>query len=241
MIRTTLFRAAFLATAFSLSSSAYANAAELFVGSGDGVFGEPTTIFPAIFTGVGTDTFTNGFPSTSPEPDSVSFTGSAFEVMTGTPFTIGTLSYTNNVTVVGTTVDSVPLLANLNLSAPSAFNQPLEFDLAFNETVNDGASPDEDADSLFATTSASDFSFESNGSQFIFEVLGFSQDGGATINNEFVALEEATVTGLLRGRITEVDDAEDIPEPAAILGLGAFVVLATTTTRRKMFSGAKAA
>ena len=70
--------------------------------------------------------------------------------------------------------------------------------------------------------------FNVGGTDYTLELIGFSQDGGATVVNEFRLPEnEINTTTAAFGRITAAPPATAVPEPSSNVGLLALSVLGT--------------
>lgn len=234
MTKISLLKSALLAASLSLLGSSYAQAATTFTGNTSGIFTDPITTSSAVVSGVGTNSFSSGEASPNSTSNILEFTGNSFSTTVGNLFTLGKLDYTNGITTSGTNVDSINLSTTLNLDTPIPLTQNFDFRLAFELTPNLGNDPLEDADQLIAEISVPDQSFTFEEQELTLELIGFSQDGGATINNTFFALEEAETSGFLFARITQAlnSPATDVPEPMSVLGLGAFATMALARRKR---------
>lgn len=227
----------------AVASLALANsvqAAPPFTGNSSGTWGTPTpSAFPITFSGVGTNTFLWGDPASfGTGANSLSFAGNAFSTNFNTPFQVGTLTYFNGTTTIGTTPNSVPLNVLLAFTDPSGLNQ--NFDFAFNLTsVPNTGTPDENADFVYPPNSFSNTSFNFGGQDYTLQLLGFSKDGGTTLVNEFRVRESETDTAGLYARITL--NPRTTPEPSSIQALlGIAGLSAVVGLRKKLASGMKA-
>lgn len=203
----------------SLSNATIAQA-QLFVGDSSGTFGTPTPS-SAVFTGVGTNTFTWGQGS-PPPPSSLNFEGSSFSTELDQLFAVGDLTYFNGTITGGTGADSVPLNILLSTTTPSDINETFIFGFDLISTPNTGT-PEENADIVSPINIIPSQSFDVNGVDYTLELLGFSQDGGITIEDDFRVLEGATTTAILFGEITVAPvlppTPTSTPEPSAMIGL----------------------
>lgn len=234
MTKISLLKSALLAVSLSLVGSSYAQAATTFAGNTSGIFTDPTTAPGSVFSGVGTNIFSSGEAASNSTSNIFEFTGNAFSTTVGSTFTLGKLDYANGITTLGSNVESINLSTTLDLDTPIPLTQNFDFRLALDITPNLGNDPLEDADQLIAEISVPDQSFTFEAQELTLELIGFSQDGGATINNTFFALEEAETSGFLFARITQAlnSPATDVPEPMSVLGLGAFAAIAITGRKR---------
>lgn len=208
-----------------------------FEGTASATFGTPTSSTgSAVFSGVGTDTFTSGVPSLPADSSNI-FTvdGLPFSTLADTPFAVADLTYTNGVTLTDTDVDSVPVELLLDFNAPDTFSEAFTFTFDLDVTLNSTGDPVLDADTLTVPDVFSTTTFTLGSELFTLEILGFSTDG-VTINNVFTLPENATTTSQLFASITAPPPAQDVPEssPAALvlLGVGAAVIGTRTLSQR---------
>lgn len=129
-------------------------------GSTSGVWVDPNPSAPPIVTtGVGTSVFTwgdsTGFDS---PPNSLSFAGGLFNGVLETPFKVGTITYFNGTTAIGSTPDSINLSLTLNFAVPALPPVVSSYLFTLNSTTNT-ADPDESADfvNLPSAFSSTDF------------------------------------------------------------------------------------
>ena len=136
----------------------------------------------------------------------------------GTPFALGTFTH-HNFPITGTSLTSIDLLVNLGIGSPTVFSAAT-FDFTHNETPNN-ASPDSNPlnnDLVTLTNPFLNVNFSYLGNNYFFNLMGFSQNGGATISTAFSTVEGQPNTATLYGEITE--RAISTPEPATLLFLG---------------------
>lgn len=211
-------------TLISLATPSYA---QTFSGNSSGTFGTPNfgTNSSAVFSGVGTDTFAfgDGTAFDSP-PNQYSFAGNSFSTTLDSLFQVGDFTYYNGTTLLGTTVDSVPLNISLNFTDPSGVTQAFSFNLQNNSTPNTGTA-EQNADFVFPTNSIGTQTFTVGTTEYTLALNGFSQNGGVTTVDQFRVLEDEGTTAGLFGRITIAPDSEPIPEPASMLGILALSAL----------------
>ncbi|MEH2072499.1 MAG: choice-of-anchor K domain-containing protein [Nostoc sp.] len=198
-------------TAFSFCGQVQAFS---FSGISSGTWGEPTPgsldVNPT-YTGVGTNTFTWGQPSSpSTLPNKLIFNGSSFSGNTDSIFKIGELKYFNETVLKGTSVEFVPLNLNLSLNPGVGINQAFNFKFDLVNTPNTSTNPEDNADFVFLDTNFNAHSFTFAGNKYTFELIGFNRN-----SSQFgiKALEQGTITTSVYARI------KTIPEPATIAGL----------------------
>lgn len=208
----------------SLATPSYA---QTFSGDSSGTFGIPNsgTNSDAVFSGIGTDTFTfgdnTGFGT---GPNEYSFAGNSFSTTLDSLFQVGDFTYYNGATLVGTTVDSVPLNISFDFTDPSGVTQAFSFNFQNDSTPNTGTA-EENADFVFPINSIGAQTFTVGTTEYTLALNGFSQDGGVTTVDQFRVLEGESTTAGLFGKITIAPDSEPIPEPSSILGILALSAL----------------
>jgi len=202
--------AAFVAFSFLLVPAKVSEAVG-FTGTGSAVFGIPTPSMGKIYDGVGTNEFKNGKVYTGQEPTLVRLDSLAFLVGPGVNFPVVHLTFFNGVTVIGSTVDSVPVNLTVNFTGPRSFGETLSFWFEFDVTRNQ---PD-DPDFLIVHDLPVSKTFDIGGDAYYLDLLGFSNDNGATIISTFELAESTTLESDLWAQIRPV------PEPSTILLFGA--------------------
>ena len=230
----------------SLGVSSQALAQSLtFQGNSSATFGTPNTVTNGNpqFSGVGSNTFTFGDASSSTfgtGPNELTFAGNSFSTVINSPFQVGNFTYFNGETALGTTVDSVPLNIQLAFTSPSGLSQQsLGFDIQVVATPNDTGDPVLDADSIFPVKRFANSNFNVGGTDYTLELIGFSQDGGATVVNEFRLPENEFTTTAAFGRITAAPPATAVPEPSSTVGLLALSVLGTGAMLKRKLKNQK--
>lgn len=211
-------------------------------GSASGVFNNPQP-GGATVSGVGTSFFTYGDPDGfGTGPNSLSFTGtgsfsSAFE----TPFKVGTLTYFNGTTALGTTPTAVDLALSLNFSTPPLGVVPSAFTFNLVSTPNT-TDPIASADYVYFPSAFSNTVFNIGGTNYTVELTGFQNVTGSAGflgsngNTEFHVEEGGTASADLYAEVTSQIPVGvgAVPEPStwAMLLLG-FAGVGFMAYRRK--------
>src|SRR6185436_10747339 len=102
------------------------------------------------------------------------------------------------------------------------------FPFAHNETPNDTGSSPADDDIVTITTPIVNAPIMVGTDLYFFNLLGFSTDGGATIENVFSSPEGGHNSAQLYGQLT----SERVPEPASLLLFGAALTAVAARMRR---------
>lgn len=211
---------------------AQAEAADV-VGSTSGVWTNYSPL-SATVTGAGTSVFTwgSGAAFQSP-PNQLSFVGNAFASPFETKFKVGTVSYFNGTTAVGSTADTVDLRLTLNFTTPALGNVTGDYGFQLISTPNVG-DPDGDADFVKLPGLFSSTAFMIGGTTYHVKLTGFENvvgDGFLVSDaTEFHVREFGTASADLYAEVT----TQAIPEPETyalmLAGLG---VLSMVARRRK--------
>jgi hypothetical protein len=151
-------------------------------------------------------------------------------------FVLGTFTHLNN--PIGLPfLDETVLSVSADVSVDSAPQGTFTFDFLFDhtETINAsnpcpfpapgapngvGINDNGCADRVTETFLSSSDSFSIDGVDYTLDIVGFSQDGGATFVEEFLTRERDDNSADLVG-IVRVDIPDDMPEPATLALLGA--------------------
>ncbi|MEL6814141.1 MAG: choice-of-anchor K domain-containing protein [Cyanobacteria bacterium J06598_3] len=209
-----------------------ANAASIFTGSSVGTFGKPTVnpetdpdaLFSIENSGPQSETFVLGEADTGSMPNKLTFSGTNFSTNADQPFAIGDLSYFNGQTFIGTNVSSVPIDITL------AFNQPIQAQRQFGYRFDFDLTPNTDtsnADHLVIAEAPVPQTIVTEDTRYRIELLGFSQDNGATFGQSFETPEDMLVNSTLFAQLKLATIDRDInppgptevPEPHTFAGL----------------------
>jgi hypothetical protein len=221
-------------------STQFSAQALTFDGSSSGQFGAPLTPGSSTFSLSNQDGGTNNqLDWGDPVPDSfsnfVKFNSANFSTTPDAAFNIGKLTYRNGSSFAGSNFNGdFPLLVALNFTNPASVNPTFNYLFNILNTTNTG-DPVGDSDRLrFSTAGLSSNSFNVGGVDYTLQLLGFSNDNGTTIINEFLSPENATATANLYGKITTTN----VPTPALLPGL---IGLGATAWRKRRNAATAAA
>jgi hypothetical protein len=186
-------------------------------GSSSGTFANPLGDSGLVDSGVGTNTFTWGDPDGfGVGANSVSFAGNAAVASPfNTPFKVGTLTYFNGTTTLGTNATSVDLNAELDLTSPVVTSVTFPFTLAITTTPNTGSAAD-NADILSLTNLYTSQNFVVGADTYTLLLLGFENvdiTQGFVDAAGFHVYEGATGTADLEAEIVL---ASQVPEPLSV-------------------------
>ena len=171
-------------------------------------------------TGVGTSTMTWGdgvFPDSG-----YSFAAGAniTSVPLATPLFLGLFTHHNEPIPSGSAISGVDLSFGFTTNGTPP-NVAVTFAFAHNETPNlTGTSPADD-DIVTITTPFVNIPIDVGADTYFFNLLGFSNSGGATFSNVYSSPEGASNSTSLYGSITQDRlNTEAVPEPASLMLFG---------------------
>ena len=158
-----------------------------------------------VFNGVGTNTF-NWAKSANPTlpTNGLSISSLPFDVSFNAPFEVGMLSYFNGGINMDTAVESVPLQIQLDLDSPTDQTKNFKFDLKLETVADCSPDPEDWKDFVYFPDVLPNETFDYGGKKYTLEVLGFSKDGGKTLENRFRVQEYDSDTAGLYAKLTEV-------------------------------------
>jgi hypothetical protein len=201
-----------------------------FTGTATGQFGLPVTpgfdsdVFLSNVDGGTNNRLTWGVSTTESFSSFVQFDSEdSFSAPIDATFKVGNLTYRNGTTFANTGFDGdFPLSIQLSFTNPAGLNESFSYLFKILNTSNVTGDPVKDGDILrFSAEGRSDSAFTFGGVNYTLTLLGFAEDDGATIINQFNSPEGATATAGLYGKITAVpvEPPEAIPTPALLPGL----------------------
>jgi hypothetical protein len=165
------------------------------------------------------------YPKDFPQANSLVFTkDQTFDAGLNEAFSIGELTYFNGSVEVKTVPDYVPLKIDLDFGTGPGKSPVFEYDLNLNTTNDNGVlNLDAMSDFVFFPDSFSPKEFKYDGKDYTLELMGFSKDGGETIESQFRVREQELDSAELFAKITEapkktppgdtdssIDDAETL-------------------------------
>ena len=189
-----------------------------FSGDSTGTFVNPSPASGVTVTGVGTSLFTWGDATgTGTGPNSLRYNNTAFNnVAAETSFKLGTLTYYNGVTLIGTTPNNISLSLDVNFTSPGGVSQGFTYTMQLISTPNIGTGT-QNADYVILSTFPST-TFTVGGSDYTLSLdFGNLKGGGFTqTGNELHVLEGCTATADLEGTITKDTSkvTTSVPEPS---------------------------
>lgn len=199
-------------------------------GSSAGIFANAITQTSAVLTGLGTNSFSWGTPFVAgTNPNSLTFNGVGFSTPVGTAFDVGTITYFNGATVLGTGADGVTLSVTLTFTNPAGVVQNFDYALMIVSTPNDSGTPEGDADRIdFNTAAPQTFLLDGQLVSLALEV-GLTGVNGFSSKSSFSVFENFSETATLRGVLRAPNS---VPEPSSLALLAAAGVAGLLTRRR---------
>jgi hypothetical protein len=149
----------------------------------------------------------------------------------GSPFALGTFTHLNQ-PVTGDSITGIDLLVSLNLGGTSTSGT---FHFNHDETSNlfSPATDPRNDDIVTLTNPLLNLNFMYLGNPYYFNLIGFSQNGGATISTQFYTVETQNNSATLYGEITSRPISTPEPVSLFLLGLGLFGVAGIGKKLRK--------
>ena len=175
-----------------------------FTGQGAGVFQEMDSLFYKMkLEGAGTNRIRLGARHMMSYANILEMTGQHFSVEENTAFAVSELFYHNGSTYVSRY--NIPFELTLDYTEPDLDPVAFNFDFSLNVTpYNDD--PNISADNLTILDVVTSTPFQFNGIDYSLDLIGFSTDGGNTINNSFTLWEEYDTQSLLYAEIRRPTD-----------------------------------
>jgi hypothetical protein len=224
-----------LAVYVSFVSAAQAD----FVGSSKASFGAPVGPDPAwVFFSDDFRTVESGQPIAGSFSNRLNMADKAFNTPAEVPFAVSTLTYRNGSTLAypsgnPNNINLFPVVFTLTFTTPAGLVENFAFQYQLQLTDNSLGPPASD-DILTPVNVFSEKTFNVGGETFSLKLLGFSNDGGQTLANQFRLPEGATTSSDLYATITtEANPNVIVPLPPAVwAGFALFGLVGASKFRR---------
>lgn len=166
-------------------------------------------------TGVGTSTVTWGDGVAPDSGYSFAAGGNIPNVPLGTPIFLGNFTHNNEPIPAGSAITAIELLFGFDTNGnPNSIGATFNF--SHNETPNNTGTSPADDDIVTITTPPVNALVNVGGDNYYFNLLGFSQNGGATYSSVYRSPEGGSNTTALFGMVS----SQPVPEPATLVLLG---------------------
>lgn len=149
------------------------------------------------------------------------------------PFLLGTLKYFNGTQWENSGLEGIDLNVKVSILDPfiGSFST-FEFGMGINNTIN----PAGDTVLILSVPEPKGFSFA--GKEYLFELLGFSLNGGQTMTNRIFAFEDQTKCGGFYGRIVDnTPSPTPVPDRTSMVTLLGLAAIGLAGVRTKLVPG----
>ncbi len=146
----------------------------------------------------------------------------------GAPFVLGNFTH-NNYTISTPFLSSVDLQVTVDFADGAVADIVTTFNFLHDETPNNGPNPD---DIVTIVQPYVNEKFSINGIDYYFNLLGFSTDGGNTIDTSFYTEENQANSASLYATIT-TGPLSEVPEPTTMLLFGTGIAALAAVGRKR--------
>jgi hypothetical protein len=175
-----------------------------------GIWSNPTSTESTNMSVNGVDTPYFEYGQAIGNVNRLNFLGGRFDIERELVFKLGTLTYSNGTVSTGTTPSTVELQLLVDFESPSIQRVSTSLELALLSTPNTGTEL-ENADYVYFPDSISSQEFTIDNDDYVLELVGFSEDGGASITEEFHVLEDHTASAELYGVLRRLNKKRVLP------------------------------